>query len=87
MEQTPQSGTTETKPAPAGKLYKASLADSYSQSVIGGGGRDLERQNQLDQTLASGADHRRPEDIEAYKLLQAGKISMDEFRRRTNTHM
>lgn len=87
MEQTPQSGTTETKPAPEGKLYKAALTESYSRPIAGGGGRDPERQNQLDQTLASGADPRSPEDIEAYKLLQAGKINMDEFRRRTNTHM
>jgi len=66
-----------------GKLYKSSLAESYSIGIIGGKGRDPEKQAALD----NDTNNLSPEAIEARKLLDDGDISMDEYKRRTGTHM
>ena len=79
--------TGETKPPKVSKLLSAAQAEAYARSVMGGGGRDPENQKELDESLGKSGDHRRPEDIEAWELLGARKISVDEFKRRTNTHI
>jgi hypothetical protein len=86
-KQTSESKGEQKATPQLGKLYKSSLAESYARGVMGGGGRDPENQAALDKYLEKDTDHRRPEDIEAWELLRARKISVDEFKRRTGTHM
>lgn len=59
--------------------------EANTRPVIDGTGTDLNRQAALNSELDKGPVLT-PEVIEAKKLLADKKISVEEFRRRTNTH-
>ncbi len=62
-------------------LQVAAGIDDAGKPIIGGQGANAERQAKLDSELPLD-----PAVIAARKLLDAGKISVEEFNKRANTH-
>ncbi len=59
------------------RMAKGARREEKGRPIIGGGGADLDRQAQLDQTL--GTPPLEPHVVAAKKPFIAGKISLDTF--------